>query len=337
MVAKKYKLYSASGENDKPGPCAFFASSAGCRNGANCKFLHVLPNAAPAFKESSSSSVVSSESEGEVPPAPAPPPAPTAPDNQQSSNKKKKKKKRKKSDVSDDIFASPKKQNVIKADPETESNSKKQKVSHKKTPQSASKAQKTETVSATDTFASMADVPPSSNPSSQVKPMQAVASFRSLNLPVASFHIEGQAPATTPATTVKTETPASQSELPVPKHTPTGLKWQNAVLKTRKHVRYNGSVDFEKMKESDEEAGCGYATDWITAQKVGPWCAENPQAIAIDCEMCETRDPVSGAVDSKALCRLSVINADNPDEVLLDTLVKPAWPVVDYRTRINGI
>jgi len=53
--------------------------------------------------------------------------------------------------------------------------------------------------------------------------------------------------------------------------------------------------------------------------------------------MCETKDPVSLRSDPKALCRVSVVNADNPDEVLLDTLVKPSWPVVDYRTWVNGI
>lgn len=53
--------------------------------------------------------------------------------------------------------------------------------------------------------------------------------------------------------------------------------------------------------------------------------------------MCETKDPVTGKSDTKALCRLSVVNADDPNEVLLDTLVKPEWPVVDYRTWINGI
>ena len=39
---KKYKLFSAARLDDpniKP-VCAFFQSSAGCRNGANCKFAH---------------------------------------------------------------------------------------------------------------------------------------------------------------------------------------------------------------------------------------------------------------------------------------------------------
>ena len=227
----------------------------------------------------------------------------------------------------------------MQMDPGSQSDSKKQKISHKSTPKSPPKAQKTETeTSLGASFAAMADVPSNSNPHSQENPEQSVANFRSLNLPIAPFSIEGQALGiSSEHTTVKTEPPEGQPELPLPKNTFTGLKWQNAVLKTREHVRYNGSFDFEKMKESDEEAGRGYATDWITAQKFGPWCAENPQAIAIDCEMCETRDTVSGVVDSKALCRLSVINAENPDEVLLDTLVKPAWPVVDYRSRVNGI
>lgn len=67
-------------------------------------------------------------------------------------------------------------------------------------------------------------------------------------------------------------------------------------------------------------------------------CASSPSSIAIDCEMCETRDPVTGKVDTKALCRLSVVDADAPDgPVLLDTLVRPRWPVTDHRTWINGI
>jgi hypothetical protein len=74
----------------------------------------------------------------------------------------------------------------------------------------------------------------------------------------------------------------------------------------------------------------------MTTRPHGSWCT-SPAAIAIDCEMCETRDPTTGKSDTKALCRLSVVNADNPQEILLDTLVKPEWPVVDYRTWVNGI
>ena len=86
---------------------------------------------------------------------------------------------------------------------------------------------------------------------------------------------------------------------------------------------------------------CANATpgvgDWFQAKPFGAWCATNPHAVAIDCEMCLTEDPITKVQNHKALCRLSVVNASNPDEVLIDTLVKPLWPVKDYRSRINGI
>ena len=53
--------------------------------------------------------------------------------------------------------------------------------------------------------------------------------------------------------------------------------------------------------------------------------------------MCETKEPSTGKIDSKALCRISIVNGDNPSEVLLDTLVKPQWPVSNHRTWVNGI
>mmetsp|Transcript_54856 Transcript_54856/g.66040 ORF Transcript_54856/g.66040 Transcript_54856/m.66040 type:complete len:144 (+) Transcript_54856:7-438(+) len=46
--------------------------------------------------------------------------------------------------------------------------------------------------------------------------------------------------------------------------------------------------------------------------------------------MCETKCSLT------ALCRLS-ITVGTTHEVLIDTLVKPAWPVIDHRTWVNGI
>mmetsp|Transcript_54859 Transcript_54859/g.66055 ORF Transcript_54859/g.66055 Transcript_54859/m.66055 type:complete len:136 (+) Transcript_54859:7-414(+) len=45
--------------------------------------------------------------------------------------------------------------------------------------------------------------------------------------------------------------------------------------------------------------------------------------------MCETKCSLT------ALCRLS-ITVGTTHEVLIDTLVKPAWPVIDHRTWVNG-
>ena len=61
-----------------------------------------------------------------------------------------------------------------------------------------------------------------------------------------------------------------------------------------------------------------------------------PSVIAIDCEMCETADPVTGVKES-ALIRLSIINGMNPSEVLIDVLVVPANPITDMRSHIHGI
>lgn len=62
-----------------------------------------------------------------------------------------------------------------------------------------------------------------------------------------------------------------------------------------------------------------------------------PRVIAIDCEMCETADPVTGEKDKNSLIRFSVVNGLNPSQVLLDTLVQPIMPVTDLRTKIHGI
>jgi RNA exonuclease 1 len=86
----------------------------------------------------------------------------------------------------------------------------------------------------------------------------------------------------------------------------------------------------------DEEIGYSAKNLWVSTKPYGPWCQDLPQVIALDCEMCETQDPVSGCKDPRALCRISIVDAVT-GELLLDSLVKPNWPVVDYRTFVNGI
>ena len=205
----------------------------------------------------------------------------------------------------------------------------------------------------------------STKPTDMTAAAPATASYLNLNLPIASFSIPTDT-ATAGKKKEKVVTASDSDEggededsgsdrssdapqhrpvskdiksahqhpaLPLPTSTEDGRKWKDAVIQTRAHDRYEASFDFERCKENEPEG----VESWIKAKPYGQWCANNPPAISIDCEMCETRDPVTGVNDAKALCRISVVNAVNPEEVLLDTLVKPAWPVVDYRTRINGI
>jgi RNA exonuclease 1 len=319
MAKKKYTLYKAE-SSSAPAPCAFFLSPQGCKNGDKCKFLHVLPTdgkvappAAPSNGDikSISSSDVSSESEEEIPLASTP-------------------KNHAKSVDPDDIFAPP---GQVPVQPPKSEESKKHK--------------RKRSVEHSDPFAKprhAADVSQtpdaSTNPNTKkkAKVIEKKTSFRDLDLPVASFALPGVHGALANLPVAPPSAAKSQSTtLPVPSSTPEGLKWQKAVIATRSNPKYKVDFDFDRMKQSDEGNNLTKVSDWVKAKPYGSWCVGNPHAIAIDCEMCETKDPVTGASNHKALCRLSVVNAVNPEEVLIDTLVKPDWPVVNHRTWVNGI
>ena len=238
-----------------------------------------------------------------------------------ANDSKKKPKKKKKQRADEDPFAAPK--------------SKKQ----KQTPAEHQSKANTETPAV--------KAPPKQR-SKSAPPPPTKASFRSLDLPVASFSSMDQAETkkeapekpqkkeTVAADAPKAATTKKEATLPLPTSTPTGRKWLKLVQKTREHPRYKESYDLSKYKAMDEKAG--YANNaWVETKPfdaaVHTHC---PQAIAIDCEMCETKDPVSGQTDPRALCRISVVDVET-DEVLLDSLVKPSLPVRDHRTWVNGI
>jgi len=321
--SKKYKLFSA--DNSEIAKCAFYASPEGCRNGDNCKFLHEDSIPAPVPVKLSEESSVSSESDSDMSTDRTTQKRVKKENFPQKPTKVEEKKKRKSMDI-DDIFSKPK-------NPGSEKGKDQQKA-----PNRNKKLKPSNTSSSTTT----------SKIKTEAKPQSSKTNFSSFvsNLPVASFSISNSKP-TTPRRKEK-ETVAS-ANIPVKKGTPereteqailptssaVGRKWQKPVVETRKHERYNASYDFKKWKENT--ISNGIQTTWVKAKPYGSWCESNPQAIAIDCEMCETQDPLSGSKNPKALCRLSVVNAEKPEEVLLDTLVKPIWTVTDYRTRINGI
>jgi len=68
-------------------------------------------------------------------------------------------------------------------------------------------------------------------------------------------------------------------------------------------------------------------------------CANSNHArvLSMDCEMCETTDPVTGEKCENALVRFSVVDCTNNGEVLIDALVSPGLPITDARTHIHGI
>jgi len=324
--SKKYKLFST--DNTEAAKCAFYASTEGCRNGDNCKFMHEesrpAPAATPAPIQLSDDSSVSSESDQEMPINQTA--QNHAKENHSQKAKKIEGKRKRKSMDGCDIFADPK-------------NLSNERVRDQQTVTNNNKKLKQMDVSSSSTNAKV---------KTKAKPETPKRNFSSFvsNLPVASFSIpemkdaaptkENKALEASSNTPSKKDTSESKTEKVVlPTSTAVGRMWLKSVVETRKHERYAASNDFKKWKEM--YSNNNIQTTWVKARPYGSWCGSNPQAIAVDCEMCETVDPKSGSKNGKALCRLSVVNAEKPEEVLLDTLVKPMWPVSDYRTRINGI
>lgn len=159
--------------------------------------------------------------------------------------------------------------------------------------------------------------------------------FRSLNLPVADWALpEASSHAIpkkeTPQQTLADPTRNTLENPPLPKSSEEGRKWLDAVKASQQARNFKSDFNFKNEMAKT-------SAKWLKARPYGDWCKENPQIIAIDCEMCETQNPdKKEELDSNALCRVSIVDAVT-DEVLLNSLVKPAWPVKDYRTFVNGI
>jgi RNA exonuclease 1 len=104
-------------------------------------------------------------------------------------------------------------------------------------------------------------------------------------------------------------------------------KWQVAIDKTRKNPRYLSLYDFSKLKKTIGCETAEHSMKWINAKPFGNWCRKNPKVIAIACEMYKTRNLSTNEKHKMALCRISIVNGENFQDVLLDTLVKPEWPI----------
>ena len=335
-MTKKYKLFSTQGE--EKAPCAFFMSDKGCRNGDNCKFAHIEASGATIHGDTrkaartvvETGSVVSSESEDDEEIA-------VIEKSEEHEESGKKRKKNRRGSTSDSPFAKPKK---VKPTPPTTVDTKNTPTPEKNSNKKAAKP-KQENPSFRSLKLPVASLPPSSvdetneDEVSEDEVIDAKPSgFRGLDLPIASFSLGSASEnARNPTKNSKPE-PPTVNKTPLPKRTKTGRKWLDAVVKTREDPKYESEFDYSKYKAADEPLGGEKI--WVRTKPFGDWCKNNPQAIAMDCEMCETTDPKSGKKDYRALCRISVVDAET-DDVLLDSLVKPEWPVTDYRSHINGI
>ena len=144
----------------------------------------------------------------------------------------------------------------------------------------------------------------------------------------------------------RASTPAKEATAPpqaTPATTPQLGAWAALAAQTAASERYRAAV-----ARLDALAAAAPAA-WVRSRPYGAWCAHLPQALAIDCEMCVTEDPATGALDGKALVRISIVDASRldacaaaaaagaHDDVVLDSLVKPSLPIKDAVERVHGI
>uniref|UniRef100_A0A7S2KAR6 C3H1-type domain-containing protein n=1 Tax=Leptocylindrus danicus TaxID=163516 RepID=A0A7S2KAR6_9STRA len=347
--SKKYKLFStnsALANGEKP-ICAFYQSEQGCTKGDACKFSHgtttsVQPKQQSNLKDDAAS-IISSESssvpsdddssaDGDLKiedlkkfvkkrdaPSSSTPGAGTAGENARE------KKKARRSNASTPFTKPPVKSSTPSAKPNpflppgsrptTPSAAKEKGLASFTSPPSEKKKKKERTTKSSP-------APTAATTPASVSNGTSSSFALNLGLPIVSFSVSGGVGAS-----VSQKICDPKEVLPL--STQLGKKWKDLVQLTRSHPRYESSYRFSQTAEESD--------GWVRAKAFGSWCAAFPQSIAIDCEMCATKCPQTNTVNNSALCRLSVINGDNPSEVLIDTLVKPDWPVSDYRSRINGI
>ncbi|CAM9656713.1 unnamed protein product [Phaeothamnion confervicola] len=101
-------------------------------------------------------------------------------------------------------------------------------------------------------------------------------------------------------------------------------KWAPLVERTRAHTTFATAFGFPNDGS------------WVEARACGSHCAGLPQVLALDCEMCMSEDPVSRERNHKELVRVSVVDGRSGATVL-DSLVRPTLPVLDYRSSIHGV
>lgn len=82
--------------------------------------------------------------------------------------------------------------------------------------------------------------------------------------------------------------------------------WEQLVAKTQSHPKFAKEYVFD-----------GFDSTWIKSRSAAEWRdAKKPlKVMAIDCEMCQTVDPVTNNFEQNALIRFSIVNGLNPEEV----------------------
>jgi hypothetical protein len=102
--------------------------------------------------------------------------------------------------------------------------------------------------------------------------------------------------------------------------------WSLLVQQSMHHPRFQQDYSFPSEDSS-----------WIRAKSSSDSNKDRPMVLAMDCEMCETTDPVTNERDPNSLIRISLIDGYDASNVVLDVYLLPSLPITDMKTHIHGI
>lgn len=351
---RKYLLFKANdGRPDTSKPCAFFLAVEGCRNGSNCKFSHgnIPTKASNNIPISNVNSESESESESDVdekpiqpirtqtnsmsamyPPIPQlhptnsitkpiPTPIPTPipiqiPKSEKTSSKTKKQKTEHEEDTAFlNSVVNHAIESIVRPSPITKEST------------------QMNTSSVFSSTSHLMGFVPSFEEESpfKIENKRKPKTERSRNVSsneqvsVQSIIPPVTIVASIPQPIVQKIIPCSQS-IPSKTSFTTPTSWTELLERSKSHPKYIHDFSFSDIDSS-----------WISSKPIGQWCTNLPSIVAIDCEMCQSTDPVTGVNDTNTLIRFSIIDIQNMDEPMNDLYITPIWPITDMRTNIHGI
>jgi hypothetical protein len=141
--------------------------------------------------------------------------------------------------------------------------------------------------------------------------------------------------ATKPRRTKRLPVSASGTAPPSPKQNPPTKRvcihqrtYEELVQLTQEHER------FPDWFAAEEE--------WISTASMKPTSkSQFKRIVAMDCEMCVTVNTTTNVKDSRSLVRVTLIDGDDPEIILVDLIVhqpsRPGYVVSNYKTFIHGI
>lgn len=111
-------------------------------------------------------------------------------------------------------------------------------------------------------------------------------------------------------------------------------KWSTLIQATFEHPQFVEKYSFPSTSPGWTQTKPGNPNRQDKLKKY-------PRVVSLDCEMCVTQHKITGERDSRALARASLVDGENPENVLVDVIVRQPQDdmtqILDYKTDVHGI